>query len=102
MQTTFYAANDEQGRRDIIYAAHTEALKFNDSFSVLYNRTDCMDADIWLQADEYDRHAAFEMAHAEALEINDCVNFNRQQAELAAEQQRAVLERLEARVSTES
>jgi hypothetical protein len=94
MQTTFYAANDEQGRRDIIDAAHTEALKFNDSFSVLYNRTDCMDADIWLQADEYDRFAAFEMAHNEALEINQCFDFNVQQAELAAKQQRSVLERL--------
>jgi hypothetical protein len=53
-----------------------------------------MDADIWLQADEYDRFAAFEMAHNEALEINQCFDFNVQQAELAAKQQRSVLERL--------
>lgn len=53
IQTTFYAANDEQARREII-----------------------------------------DSAHAEALEINQCFDFNVQQSELAAEQQRAVLERL--------
>ncbi|MFS7244442.1 hypothetical protein AB6880_01860 [Rahnella inusitata] len=35
-----------------------------------------------------------EAAHTEALEINQCFDFNVQQVELAAEHQRAVLERL--------
>lgn len=84
---------------EMVECAHTEALaewldRLDNDLSPEGKAAEAMQNDFYAANDEAARRFLVANSHTEALEINQCFDFNVQQVELAAEHQRAVLERL--------